>query len=120
MTDKDLIHQTIGYYTNGGTNGEPKTVARAFHPSAFMKFVKEGKLIDVPIDDYFTKFIQEGVIQNRTVTIDNIDITGNAASAKLTIDFPTHQFIDYFNLLKVDGVWLIVSKIFQRIDKERS
>jgi hypothetical protein len=117
MTDKELVLETLGYYTHGGTNGDPKTVAKAFHPSAFMKFVKEEKLIDVPINDYFTKFIQEGVIQNRTVAIDNIDITGNAGSAKLTIDYPTHQFVDYFNLLKVDGAWLIVSKIFQRIDK---
>ena len=46
-----------------------------------------------------------------------IDITGNAASVKLTIDYETHQFVDYFNLLKIKGQWLIVNKIFYRIYK---
>ncbi len=117
MTDQELMFQTLDYYIQGGTNGNRAQVAKAFHPGTYMKFVKEGKLVDVPIQEYFEKFIQEGVVQSRTVAIDGVDMTGNAGSAKLTIDYPTHQFVDFFNLLKLDGQWLIVSKIFQRIDK---
>jgi hypothetical protein len=116
MTDKESMLQTLGYYIDGGTNGEPQTVAKAFHPSAYMKFIRDGKLIDVPIEDYFTKFIKEGIVQDRKVNIDYVESTGDAGSAKLTIDYPTHRFVDYFNLLKIDGGWLIVSKIFQRIE----
>ena len=117
MTDHELVLRTIGYYITGGNNGEPETVARAFHPSAYMKFVKEGKLIDVPIQEYFAKYIQNGLIQQRTVTIDHVAITGDAGAVRLNIDYSTHRFIDYFSLLKVGGEWLIVSKIFQRIEK---
>lgn len=117
MTDKDLIQQTISYYAEGGTNGDPETAAKAFHSTAYMKFIKAGEFTDVPIEDFLLNFIQKGKSQQRTVTVNYIDITGDAASAKLTLDYPTHRFVDYFNLLKIKEQWLIVSKIFYRIDK---
>ena len=117
MTDLEKIEQVIGFYADGGTNGLPDVVAKAFHPTAYMKFVKEDQLVDVPISEYFSVYIKKDVVLERTITINNIDITETAASAKLTIDYSTHQFIDYFNLLKINGEWLIVSKIFQRINK---
>jgi len=117
MNDLQLISQTIAYYADGGANGQPEIVAKAFHSSAYMKFVKDDSLVDVPINEYFTDYIKAGVPQERTATINNIDITGSAASAKLTIDYATHQFIDYFNLLKINGQWLIVSKVFSRTAK---
>ena len=115
--EEALIRQTINYYAEGGTMGNPQLVAKAFHPSASMKFIKDAVFTDVPIATFLSGYIKEGVVQQRTIEINSIDISGNAAQAKLTIDYSTHQFIDYFNLLKTDGQWLIVSKIFYRKDK---
>lgn len=115
--EEALIRQTINYYTEGGTTGNPQLAAKAFHSSASMKFIKDAVFIDVPIAAFLSGYIKEGVVQQRTIEINSIDISGNAAQAKLTIDYSTHQFIDYFNLLKTDGHWLIVSKIFYRKDK---
>jgi len=117
-TDKEQIQQTISHYADGGTNGEIEKVARAFHPSAYMKFAKENVLVDVPINDYLLNYIKPGIVQERTIVVNYIDITGTAAAVKLTIDYSTHQFVDYFNLVKTEGQWLIVSKIFHRINKQ--
>jgi Putative lumazine-binding len=118
MTNEEaLIRQTIHNYAEGGTTGNRQLVAKAFHPSATMKFIKEAVFMDVPIATFLSDYIKEAVVQQRTIEINSIDISGNAAQAKLTIDYSTHQFIDYFNLLKTDGHWLIVSKIFYRKDK---
>ncbi len=114
MNDRELIEQTIAHYAEGGTAGDPQRVARAFDPSASMQFVKNGVLQTVPIATFYTDFIQAGVAQQRQVRIESIDIAGSAASAKIVIDYATHRFIDYFNLLCIDGQWLIVSKIFHR------
>ena len=43
-----------------------------------------------------------------------IDITGTAAIAKVELDYPDVFFTDYMSLLKVDGEWKIVDKIFDR------
>jgi protease I len=79
--------------------------------------MKDAVFTDVPIAEFLSDYIKKGVVQQRTFEINSIDISGNAAQAKLTIDYSTHQFIDYFNLLKTGGHWLIVSKIFYRKDK---
>ena len=115
--DRKLIQQVIAYYADGGTRGDAQTVAKAFHPSATMKFIKEGQLVDEPITAFYKNYIKPDVLQQRTVEIDYINIRGTAATARLTIDYPTHQFIDYFNLLKIDDEWKVVSKIFHRISK---
>lgn len=115
--EEALIRQTLNYYAEGGTTGNPQLASKAFHPSATMKFIKGVVFTDVPIAEFLSGYIKEGVMQRRTIEINSIDISGNAAQAKLTIDYDTHQFIDYLNLLKTDGDWLIVSKIFYRKDK---
>src|ERR1700750_2493942 len=111
------IEQVIGFYERGGTLGMPDEAAKAFHPSAYMKFIRDGMLVDVPIANFFRDYIKTGVRQDRELYIDTIDVKGTAASAKVTIDYSTHQFVDYFNLLKINGRWSIVSKIFHRIEK---
>ena len=45
--------------------------------------------------------------------IARIDIVGTAASARVdTDDISGFRFTDFFNLLKVQGEWTIVSKIY--------
>jgi hypothetical protein len=111
------IEETIGFYERGGTEGKPELVAKAFDPSATMKFARDGALVDVPIAQYFAEYIKPGEQQQRQLFIDAIHVRESAASARLTIDYATHQYIDFFNLLKIDGRWLIVSKIFHKITK---
>ena len=41
-----------------------------------------------------------------------VDITGNAAIAKLRLDYPAAVLTDYMLLLKIDGRWQVVSKAF--------
>lgn len=45
--------------------------------------------------------------------IARIDIVGTAASARVdTDDISGFRFTDFFNLLKVEGRWTVVSKIY--------
>ena len=41
-----------------------------------------------------------------------VDVTGDAAVAKIVLDYPTALLTDYMSLLKIDGEWKIVNKIF--------
>jgi hypothetical protein len=44
--------------------------------------------------------------------IHSIDVAGDTASAKVTDDFAGLRFTDLLSLLKVDGHWQIVSKVY--------
>jgi hypothetical protein len=42
-----------------------------------------------------------------------IDVEGTAATARIEIDNWTgHRFTDFFTLVKIDGRWLILNKVF--------
>ncbi|PKV51428.1 protease I [Aquimarina sp. MAR_2010_214] len=116
-SDKVLIKKTVTYYLDGGTNNDFETLKKAFHSNATMKFISKNGYKEVNALEFFKKVIKPGPKQNRKTNVVSIDVTGNAAQAKLEIEYETFSFIDYMNLLKVDGEWKVVSKIFYRKQK---
>lgn len=116
-SDHEMITQTVSYYLDGGTNNDFSTLKKAFHPYAKMKFMRGENYTEVNALEFFKKAIKPGPKQNRTSKVEEINIAGNAANARLRIDYPKFYFIDYMNLLKIDGEWKIVNKIFHRQNK---
>ena len=112
QTDDDAVKATLENYMSGKSD----RMSKAFHPSAFMKYidVKTGDYKDVPIAEFLERIkASEGKpapgVKKRIVFY---NITGKAAQAKIEIDTPSSMMYDYMNLLKIDGEWKIVSKIF--------
>ncbi|MEL6810791.1 MAG: nuclear transport factor 2 family protein [Bacteroidota bacterium] len=114
VSDFSLVEKTLNYYLQGGTNNDFETLKKAFHESATMKYIGKDGYTEVNAIDFFQKGMKSGGKQDRKTRIEYLNISGHAAHAKLIIDYPTFSFIDYMNLLKVDGEWKIVSKIFYR------
>lgn len=108
------VAQTVNYYLEGGTNNDFEMLKKAFHETATMKYINGGEYVEVNALAFFEKGMKPGPPQKRTTRIVSIDVSENAAFAKLEIEYPTFTFVDYMHLLKVDGKWLIVSKIFNR------
>jgi hypothetical protein len=102
------------YFSNDGATRE-----KAFHTSAYMKYVdnKTNEFKDVPIADFIARVKANPNKTEHTNEIISLNIEGFAAQAKLKIEYPTHIFYDYMNLLKINGEWKIVSKIFWRKDR---
>lgn len=100
-------------------SGIGERVEKAFHPSAFMKYVdiNTGEFKDVPIADYIARVKAGSGPGKRTIGIQSLNIEGSAASAKIKIDTETSTLYDYMNMLKINGEWKIVSKIFSRVNK---
>jgi len=112
-SDYNLVEKTLFYYLDGGTNNDFDTLKKAFHKTATMKFIGD-EYKEVNALDFFKKGIKPGPKQNRKTRVTSIDISGNAANAKLEIEYPSFTFIDYMSLLKINGEWKIVSKIFYK------
>ena len=107
------MEQTVNYYLDGGTNNDFSTLKKAFHETATMKFINDEGYKEVNALEFFSG-MKPGPKQNRKTRIADITIAGNAANARLEIEYPTFTFIDFMNLLKIDGEWKIVGKIFYR------
>ena len=116
-TDEEGVKECLQNYMSG--IGE--RVEKAFHPSATMKYVdyKTGEFKDLPIAEFITrvKSNPNAGKSDRKIEIVSMNIEGNAAQAKIKIESGTAVMNDYMNLLKINGEWKIVSKIFSRNDK---
>jgi protease I len=116
--DEAAIRQTVQYYFDGGKNRDSLTLRKAFHPDARMLFARDGKLVVVPIGEYITRVGSErpepGAVDATERKVVSVDVEGDAAVAKIELKRPEALLTDYMSLLKVDGRWLIVNKIFTR------
>ncbi|HEY9506165.1 MAG TPA: nuclear transport factor 2 family protein [Gemmatimonadales bacterium] len=121
--DEAAIRQTIQYYFDGGKTRDSLTLRKAFHPEARMLFAREGKLVVVPIGEYITRVGSEpfgpGEVDSTERKVVSVDVVGDAAIAQLELRRPNARVTDYMSLLKVEGRWLIVNKIFTRETQER-
>jgi len=108
------IESTLADYLEGGKTGDIERLARAFHPAARLQFVRRGAYGEWSIDEHLASR-RPGKRSNHRTRVLSIDFAGNAAVAKLELDHGTFKYVDYMSLLKVEGRWWVVNKIFHRI-----
>jgi len=91
-------------------------VRNGFHPG-FIMSVNDGEgVILVPLDMWLERLELDGQRNPKQVEgrFEFVDVTGEAASAKLQIyEDGEHLYTDYFGLYKMPDGWKIVSKSFQ-------
>ena len=118
QTDVQAIEKTLNYYLTGFKNNDAATLSKAFHPTATMKWSGENYK-EVNAIEALTKGMDGTPKKEKIFTrVVSINATRNAASAQLEIEFPTFTYIDFMHVLKIDGNWKIVSKIFTKREKE--
>lgn len=111
------IETVCNYYLDGGTNGDSVLFSKAFAPDGQMRYMRNDTLFNVSLKDFMARTRNTGIKQNRTTKIESIQVFGTAATAKLTIEYPSFYFHDIMGLLKTKEGWKIVSKIFYRENK---
>ena len=115
QADEAAVKACLENYMSGDGN----RMEKAFHPSATMKYIdaKTNEFKDVPIADFIARVKANTTKQDRKIEIVSMNIEGNAANGKIKIESGNAILYDYMNMLKIDGEWKIVSKIFSRTDK---
>ncbi len=121
QTDLQTIRdiQTVcTYYLDGASNGDSLMFSKAFAPDGQMRFMRNDTLMNISLGDFMARMRNTGKKIERKTKIESISVFGNAATAKLTIEYPTFYFHDIMSLLKTKEGWKIVSKIFYREEKK--
>ncbi|WP_402721126.1 nuclear transport factor 2 family protein [Janthinobacterium rivuli] len=115
VQDYQAIVAVLNQYNAGGAQADSSIMRPAFS--------SEATIFGVDGDDQLTGGPIEGLFEiidsafrpspQAKAAIARIDIVGTAASARVdTDDISGFRFTDFFNLLKVQGEWTIVSKIY--------
>jgi hypothetical protein len=109
------IEDVLKQYFQGYLGAESHQVSLAFHPETRLFSVDDGKLDKTEMAGWLKNLDDrkaKGDIRNADTEILSIDITENAAMAKVRLTFPKYQFTDYLSLLQIEGSWRIVGKIY--------
>jgi hypothetical protein len=113
LSEYDAIVNTVQHYINGAKSGRGADMKPAFHPDATIFGYIGADLIAGPIQQLFDWNDQNGPAKELQYRITSIDLTGTVATVRLELDNWTgHRFTDLFTLLKVEGEWKIINKVF--------
>lgn len=117
------VRTAINHYFQGHATGDSSHMLKAFLPTARIEGMRSGKFTSWTLDQYCAFFLGKPASDEKTRvrTIDLIDVSGNSAMVKATLDHGATIFTDYFVLLKVGDEWRIANKVYygQRKEEQR-
>ena len=113
VNEYDAIARAVQHYINGARSGKGEDMKPAFHEDATI-FGYVGKdLFAGPIQQLYTWNDQNGPAMSLQARIASIDLIDTVATVRLELENWTgHRFTDLFTLLKVNGEWKIMNKVF--------
>ncbi len=112
-SEHEAIATTLQHYIDGAKSGRGDDMKPAFHKDATIFGYVGADLFAGPIPQLFAWTDENGPATGLQARIANIDVTGTVATVRLELDNWTgSRFTDLFTLLKVDGEWKIMNKVF--------
>ncbi len=119
--EEAAVRAAIEHYFRAHATGLGEHHRKVFHPEAKLFWINDGKFTQRTSEEYISGSPGKPAPDEaqRKRTIEMLDITGDAAVAKLVLDYPNAKLTDYMSLLKIDGEWRIVNKIFTREVKKK-
>lgn len=113
-SEKAAVRVPLELYLKAHATGDGEYIRKAFHTDGNMIFIRDGKYTSRTFAEFIAGFTGRPAADEdkRKRIIESIDIAGNAATGKIILDYPTVKFVDFMTLLKIEGEWKIVSKVF--------
>lgn len=110
-------------YFDGLYHADVERLESAFHPKAIYATADETPLLYRTMDEYFPvvskRVSPASRDEARRDVIESIEFAGeNTAFARVRCSIGTKDFIDFLTLVRTDGAWRIMAKIFQITERE--
>ncbi len=113
VREHDAIAKTLQHYIDGTRSGNGNDMKPAFHKDATV-FGNVGEdLFAGPIQALFDWNDENGPATDLQARIASIDLVDTVATVRLELhNWTGARYTDLFTLLKVDGEWKIMNKVF--------
>lgn len=120
--EEAAVRAAIEHYFRGHATGQGEHFRKVFHPDSKLFAVRDGKYWTLTSEEYIARASGKAAPDEaeRKRRVEMVDIAGNAAVAKVVLDYPAVKFVDYMSLLKIDGEWKIVNKTFSEERRQKS
>ncbi len=112
--ERKAIEEVVGKYIEGGRAADSSIMKPAFHENAQMSGPAEDGAFSGPIQALYDFVDSNGPATDLDVRIVSITISDERAASVVLQADPWHgkNLTDQFHLLKIDGIWKIMSKIY--------
>ena len=119
--EEAAVRAAIEHYFRAHATGLGEHHRKVFHPDARLFAVRDGKYWTLTSEEYISRASGKPPADEaeRKRAVEMVDISGNAAVARVVLDYPDVKFTDYMSLLKIDGEWKIVNKTFHAEPKTK-
>ena len=121
--DEAAVRATLEHYIQGHATGDGAHMRLAFHPAARLFWSSADTLATRTSEEYIARMPGKPAADEATGArkrrIERVDVTGNAATGKIVLDYPDAYIVDYMSLLKTNGEWKIINKIFMTEMKKK-
>ena len=113
VSEHDAIAKTVQHYIDGAKSGSSDDMKPAFHKDATIFGYAGAELFAGPIQQLFDWNEENGPAAELQARIASIDVVDTVATVRLELNNWTgSRYTDLFTLLKVDGEWKIMNKVF--------
>ena len=112
-SERDAINNVVQIYLDGAKSGKGDDMKPAFYKDATVFGYVGPDLFAGPIQQLFAWNDENGPATELQSRIASIDLVDTVATVRLELDNWTgHRFTDLFTLLKLNGEWKIMNKVF--------
>ncbi len=113
VSEYDAIAKVVQHYIDGAKSGRGDDMKPAFHKDATIFGYVGADLFAGPIQQIFAWTDENDPATGLQARITSIALIDTVATVRLELDnWNGHRYTDLFTLLKVDGEWRIMNKIF--------
>jgi len=110
--DYQTIEALLKDYFNGLYEGDVSKLRSIFHDDAWLKGNNFRKSRDEWLEAVAARPIPKEEGMDYGFNVISLDVVGDQAMAKVDVPLLAAHFIDFLGLLKEDGTWKIVNKMF--------
>jgi hypothetical protein len=116
----ELVMALVSVYFDGLHHGEVSKLRAIFHPDAFLKAPGFRRSLETWLEAVASRPIPYQQGQSYNFKLLSIEIIKDQAIVKLECPLFDHFYIDFLSLLKEDGHWLIVNKMYTDLQEINS
>ena len=123
MSDFAAVTGVLETYFDGLYHADTDRLAVVFHPTAIYATAHEVPLLYRTMDEYFPVVEKRespaSRAEPRRDVIDAIEFAGEStAFARVRCSIGTRDFTDFLTLVRTEGAWRIMAKVFQVTERE--
>ena len=115
QSDYEDVMRVLNDYFDGLYDGDVDKLRNHFHDDAWLKGNGYRKTRDEWLEAVASRPKPRDEGMDYGFNILSLEIVNDQAMAKLDTPLPAAHFVDFLSLLKEDGRWQIVNKIFTTI-----